>query len=74
MTTFCVPDNPNTTYIQHLAVTNGLADNYFGVTHVSLPNYIAATSGRTWGSNSDDTAQAPLFDTRTWLTSSRPRM
>ena len=56
------PDNTNTTFIQHLAVTNGLADNYFGVTHDSLPNYIAATSGQTWGSNSDDTAQAPLFD------------
>jgi phospholipase C len=56
------PGNPNTTFIQHLAAANGLADNYFGVTHDSLPNYIAATSGRTWGSNSDDTAQAPQFD------------
>ena len=56
------PNNTNTTFIQHLAATDGLADNYFGVTHDSLPNYIAATSGQTWGSNSDDTAQAPLFD------------
>ena len=56
------PSNPNTTYIQHLAATDGLADNYFGVTHVSLPNYIATTSGQTWGSNSDDTSQAPLFN------------
>jgi phosphatidylinositol-3-phosphatase len=56
------PSNPNTTYIRHLAATDGLADNYFGVTHDSLPNYIAATSGQTWGSNSDDTAQAPLFN------------
>ena len=56
------PDNTNTTFIRHLAATDGLADNYFGVTHDSLPNYIAATSGQTWGSNSDDTAQAPLFD------------
>ena len=56
------PSNPNTTYIQHLAATDGLADNYFGVTHVSLPNYIAATSGQTWGSNSDDISQAPLFN------------
>ena len=56
------PSNPNTTFIQHLAATNGLATNYFGVTHVSLPNYIAATSGQTWGSNSDDIAQAPLFN------------
>ena len=40
----------------------GWRPDYFGVTHPSLPNYIAATSGQTWGSNSDDTAQAPLFN------------
>jgi phospholipase C len=56
------PSNTNTSFIQQLAANNGLATNYFGVTHVSLPNYIAATSGQTWGSNSDDIAQAPLFD------------
>jgi phosphatidylinositol-3-phosphatase len=56
------PSNQNTAFIQQLAANNGLATNYFGVTHVSLPNYIAATSGQTWGSNSDDIAQAPLFD------------
>jgi phosphatidylinositol-3-phosphatase len=56
------PSNPNTTFIQHLVATKGLANNYFGVTHDSLPNYIAATSGQTWGSNSDDTAQASLFN------------
>jgi phospholipase C len=56
------PSNPNTTFIQQLAANNGLATNYFGVTHVSLPNYIAATSGQTWGTNSDDVGQAPLLD------------
>jgi phosphatidylinositol-3-phosphatase len=56
------PSNQNTTFIQQLAANNGLATNYFGVTHVSLPNYIAATSGQTWGSNSDDVNQAPLFN------------
>jgi phospholipase C len=56
------PSNPNTAFIQQLAANNGLATNYFGVTHVSLPNYIATTSGQTWNSNSDDTAQAPLFN------------
>jgi phosphatidylinositol-3-phosphatase len=56
------PSNPNTTFIQQLTANNGLATNYFGVTHVSLPNYIAATSGQTWGSNSDDVVQAPLFN------------
>jgi hypothetical protein len=54
--------NPNTKFIQQMAATNGLATRYFGVTHPSLPNYIAATSGSNWGSNSDDTAQAPLFN------------
>src|SRR5260370_9806590 len=52
----------NTTFIQQLAANNGLATDYFGVTHVSLHNYIAAASGQTWGSNSDDIAQAPLFN------------
>jgi len=56
------PSNTNTTFIRQLAADHGLADNYFGVTHVSLPNYIAATSGQTWGSNSDDISQAPLFN------------
>jgi hypothetical protein len=32
------PNNTNTTFIQHLAATDGLANNYFGVTHDSLPN------------------------------------
>jgi hypothetical protein len=56
------PSNTNTTFIQSLANRYGLETNYFGVTHVSLPNYLAATSGSNWGSNSDDVAQAPLLD------------
>ncbi len=56
------PGNTNDPYIRHLAATYGLATNYFGVTHPSLPNYIAATSGSTWGSNSDDVAQAAVLD------------
>ena len=56
------PSNKYTRYIQHLAGTYGLATHYFGVTHTSLPDYIAATSGSTWGSNDDDTAQAPYFN------------
>jgi hypothetical protein len=31
-----------------------LADKYYGVTHPSLPNYIAATSGSNWGVNDDN--------------------
>ncbi len=56
------PANQYTKYIQYLAGTYGLAANYYGVTHVSMPNYIAATSGSTWGSNSDDVSQAPLLN------------
>jgi hypothetical protein len=52
------PANTNTTFIQGLAQNYGLATDYFGVTHPSLPNYVAATSGSNWGSNSDDPAQA----------------
>jgi phosphatidylinositol-3-phosphatase len=52
------PANPNTTFIQGLAVNNGLATRYYGVTHPSLPNYVAAVSGSNWGSNSDDVKQA----------------
>ena len=56
------PSNTKTTFIQSLANTYGLETNYSGVTHVSLPNYIAVTSGSNWNSNSDDVAQAPSFD------------
>lgn len=52
------PANPNTTFIQSLARNNGLATNYYGVTHPSMPNYLATISGSNWGSNSDDVSQA----------------
>jgi hypothetical protein len=54
--------NSYTGYIRRLAGTDGLATDYYGVTHTSLPNYVAATSGRTWGSHSDDDAQAAYLD------------
>lgn len=56
------PSNANTSYIRNLASSYGLETNYFGVTHTSLPNYIASTSGSTWQSNTDDPKQAPLFN------------
>ena len=37
--------NPNAPFINFAANTTGLATNYFGVSHPSQPNYIAATSG-----------------------------
>jgi hypothetical protein len=59
-TALLTPHNTHTTFIRSLARENGLETDYFGVTHTSLPNYVAATSGNTWGSNTDDEAQATL--------------
>jgi len=41
-------------YISTLARECGLATNYDAVTHPSLPNYIAATSGDYWGISDDN--------------------
>ena len=41
--------NPNAPWINQAAQTYGLAKNYYGVSHPSQPNYIAATSGSTNG-------------------------
>src|SRR5216683_6586316 len=46
--------NPDAPWINQAARQNGLATNYFGVTHPSQPNYIAATSGSTNGVTSDN--------------------
>ena len=46
--------NPNAPWINFAAQTYGLATNYFGVTHPSQPNYIAATSGSTNGVADDN--------------------
>ena len=44
-------------FINSLAQTYGYDPNYYGVTHVSLPNYVAAISGNNWYSYSDDPTQ-----------------
>jgi hypothetical protein len=46
--------NPNAPFTNFLASTSGFAKNYFGVTHPSQPNYIAATSGSTNGVPDDN--------------------
>ncbi|HEV2592439.1 MAG TPA: alkaline phosphatase family protein [Gaiellaceae bacterium] len=43
----------STPYIASLATRCGLATNYHNITHPSLPNYLAATSGGTHGVTSD---------------------
>jgi len=45
--------NANAPFISSLASTYGLAANYYGVTHPSLPNYVAAISGSNWFVNDD---------------------
>lgn len=67
--------NKNMPNLNGLASTYGLAANYYGVGHPSLPNYVALISGDTFGSASDDPRQrfgAPNIATqlmakgRTW--------
>lgn len=48
--------DPNAPYISSLATTYGLAANYYGVTHPSMPNYVAAISGSNWFINDDNPA------------------
>ncbi|MGH3423580.1 MAG: alkaline phosphatase family protein, partial [Nocardioidaceae bacterium] len=49
-----VVGDPDMPYTTHLAHRYAQATNYYGVTHPSEPNYIAATSGSTWDTNDDD--------------------
>lgn len=46
--------DPAAPYITSLARSYGKATRYYGVTHPSLPNYVAAISGSNWDTNSDD--------------------
>ncbi|HYQ78653.1 MAG TPA: alkaline phosphatase family protein [Solirubrobacterales bacterium] len=41
--------NPEAPYLNHLAQRGALATSYFGVTHPSLPNYLALLGGDTFG-------------------------
>lgn len=49
--------NPTLPYINHLIQTYGYDNNYFGVTHESLANYVAFLTGSNWGTHSDDPTQ-----------------
>src|SRR5437588_9474942 len=46
--------NPNAPWINEAMQTYGVAGNYFGVTHPSQPNYVAATAGTTAGVPNDN--------------------
>jgi phosphatidylinositol-3-phosphatase len=47
-------------YTARLASQYAVATNYHGVAHPSLPNYLAITSGSTWGVTDDGYHQLPL--------------
>jgi hypothetical protein len=45
--------SPNAPYLSGLAQQYGQADQYYGITHPSLPNYLAMLGGDTFGVTSD---------------------
>lgn len=47
----------NAPYIHQLIQQDGYDSTYYGVTHVSLPNYVALLSGSTHGTHSDNPTQ-----------------
>ena len=49
-----VIDDPNAPYLTSLAHTYSMADNYYGVTHPSMPNYLAAIAGDNFGIQDDN--------------------
>jgi phosphatidylinositol-3-phosphatase len=55
-------------YIQQLAAQFGVATDYHGVSHPSLPNYLALTSGTTWGIADDGFHPLPAGGLGTQLT------
>jgi hypothetical protein len=49
-----VIDDPNAPFITSLAHRYGTADHYFGVTHPSMPNYLALVGGDNYGLEDDN--------------------
>ncbi|MDQ3811819.1 MAG: alkaline phosphatase family protein, partial [Chloroflexota bacterium] len=67
--------NPEAPYLNELASTYAVADEYFAVSHPSLPNYLALVGGDTFGVTSNCTdcvvdgpnlADALLAHGKTW--------
>jgi phospholipase C len=55
-------------YTASLAAHYGVANNYHAVSHPSVPNYLAMTSGSTWGIQDDSYRALPKQDLGTQLT------
>jgi phosphatidylinositol-3-phosphatase len=51
-----------------LAARYGVTDNYHAIAHPSVPNYLALTSGSTWGVTDDSYHSLPKKDIGTQLT------
>jgi phosphatidylinositol-3-phosphatase len=60
---YSVVGSPSAPYFNRLAAECGLATNYLAVSHPSLPNYIALTSGSTHGITDDGEPSEHPLDT-----------
>ncbi|TMF36536.1 MAG: hypothetical protein E6I27_12870 [Chloroflexi bacterium] len=56
------------TFIASVAAKYRVADNYHAVSHPSVPNYLALTSGSTWGIDDDSYRALPRQDIGSELT------
>jgi phosphatidylinositol-3-phosphatase len=59
-----VIDDPNAPYLTSLAHSYGMAANYYGVTHPSMPNYIASIAGDNFGIQDDNDQNVVNLDRR----------
>ncbi len=59
-----VIDDVNAPFITGLAHSYGMADQYYGVTHPSMPNYIASIAGDNFGIQDDEDENVVNFDRR----------
>jgi hypothetical protein len=59
-----VIDDPNAPFLTGLAHQYSMADMYFGVTHPSMPNYIATVAGDNFGLQDDNDQNVVNFDRR----------
>ena len=56
--------NANAPFINQLAKRNATADHYYGVTHPSMPNYIASIAGDNFGIQDDEDENVVNLDRR----------
>ncbi|MDQ6851154.1 MAG: phosphoesterase [Actinomycetota bacterium] len=59
-----VIDDPNAPFLTSLAHGYAMADHYFGVTHPSMPNYVATIAGDNFGIQDDNDQNIVNLDRR----------